>query len=153
MAKWLCYGEAGIFTHLLHQPLEVVRAMLAQVEEPFSVDPPMSAAPTEEGPSSSVATATTDLATSSGVSSQDTHTEESMKLDYANDSVALTNLQPDVTPSVIPSPLDAVIATNVATPTAPEAGSSGSIDMANTVSECWADIMSNKEVAASKMDE
>ncbi|KAG5349115.1 hypothetical protein C0989_005810 [Termitomyces sp. Mn162] len=153
MAKWLCYSEAGIFTHLLHQPPEVVRAVLAQAEEPFSMDPPTSAAPTEEGPSLSAATAATDLATSSSAFSQNTPIEESMKLDYTNNSVVLINPQLEATTSVIPSPLDAVIATNVATLTAPEAGSSGSIDMANAVSECWMDIMSNEEVAALKMDE
>ncbi|KAG5351949.1 hypothetical protein C0989_004401 [Termitomyces sp. Mn162] len=90
---------------------------------------------------------------SSSVSSQDAPTEESMELDYADNSLAPTNPQLAMTPQVIPSPSDAAIVTNIATPTAPEAGSSGSIDTANAVSECWADIMSNEEVAASKMDE
>ncbi|KAG5338969.1 hypothetical protein C0989_005468 [Termitomyces sp. Mn162] len=115
---------------------EVVRAVLAQVEEPFFVDSSTNAAPTKEGPSLSVAMATTDCTTSSGASSQNAPTEESMELDYTDDSVVPTNPQPEVTPPVIPSPLDAAVTTNVATPAAPEAGSSGSIDMANTILEC-----------------
>ncbi|KAG5351360.1 hypothetical protein C0989_006876 [Termitomyces sp. Mn162] len=135
----------------LHE--KVVRAALAQAEEPFSMDPPASAAPTKEGPSLSVASATTNPATSSGASSQDAPTEESMKLDYTNNSSVLTNSQLATTPQVVSSSSDAAIATNIATLTAPEAGSSGSIDTANTVSECLADIVSNKEVEALKMDE
>ncbi|KAG5351688.1 hypothetical protein C0989_005282 [Termitomyces sp. Mn162] len=124
--------------------MEVVRATLAQVEELASMDPFMSAAPTEEGPSLSVALSTTNHATSSSVSSQNAPTEESMEQDYTNDSLAPTNAQPVMTTQVIPSPSDAAIATNIATPSAPKARSSGSSDTANTVSECWADIMSNK---------
>ncbi|KAG5336744.1 hypothetical protein C0989_011967 [Termitomyces sp. Mn162] len=131
---------------------EVVRAALVQVEEPSFVDPPASAAPTEEGCSLSVASATTNPATSSSVSSQDTPVEKSMELDYANDSLAPTNPQLSITPPVIPSPSDAAIVTNVATPTAPEAGSSGSIDMTNAVLEHWAHIISNERAAASRMD-
>ncbi|KAG5349044.1 hypothetical protein C0989_006418 [Termitomyces sp. Mn162] len=151
--KWLHHGETDTFTHLLHQPAEVVRAALVQAEEPFSMDPPMSAAPTEEGPSLSVALATTNPAMSSGASLQNAPTEESMELDYANDSLAPMNPQPVMTPQVILSLSDAAVAANVTTPTAPEARSSGSIDMANAVSECWADIVSNEEAEASKMDE
>ncbi|KAG5334190.1 hypothetical protein C0989_004135 [Termitomyces sp. Mn162] len=151
-AKWLHYGEVGIFTHLLHQPVEVVKAVLVQAEEPFSMDPPTSAALIEEGPSLSVAIAATDPAMSSGASSQNTPAE-SMELDYANDSVASTNSQLEATPSVVPSPSDAAVATNIATPAAPKPGSGGSIDTALAVSECWADIVSNEEAAASKMDE
>ncbi|KNZ77541.1 hypothetical protein J132_05166 [Termitomyces sp. J132] len=121
-AEWLHYGETGIFTHLLHQPVEVVRATLAQVEEPSSMDPPVSAAPTKEGLSLSVATAATNPATSSGASSQNAPTKESMELDYAK-SLVPTNPQPEATPPVILSPSDVAIATNVATPTAPETGS------------------------------
>ncbi|KAG5353270.1 hypothetical protein C0989_008776 [Termitomyces sp. Mn162] len=125
--------------------LQVVRAALAQVEEPSSVDPPMSAAPTEKGPSLSVALATTDSAMSSSASSQNAPAEESMELDYTNNSLAPTNSQPVMTPQAVPSPSDAAIVINVATPTAPEVGSSGSIDMANTVSNCWVDIMSMRK--------
>ncbi|KAG5333591.1 hypothetical protein C0989_005264 [Termitomyces sp. Mn162] len=128
--------EAGIFTHLLHQPAEVVRASLAEVEEPFSVVPPPSAAPTEEGPSLSVASATIDSAASSIASSQDTSTEESIKLDYAYDSSAFANVPPEMTPQVVPSPSDVAVAINIATPAIPEAGLSGSIDTANAVLEC-----------------
>ncbi|KAG5333927.1 hypothetical protein C0989_004638 [Termitomyces sp. Mn162] len=149
MAEWLCYGEVGIFTHLLHHLAEMVRASLAKVEEPFSVVPLLSAAPTEKGPSLSVVLATTNPAMSSIASSQDTPTDKSMELDYANDSLAPTNSHPATIPQVIPSPLDVTIATNIATLATFEAGSSGSNDMANTVSECWADIMSNKEAVAS----
>ncbi|KAG5336293.1 hypothetical protein C0989_012266 [Termitomyces sp. Mn162] len=123
--------------------------MLAQAEELFSMDPPVSAAPTE-GPSLLVAAATIDLATSSGASLQNAPIEESMELDYADNSAALTNLQPEVTSLVVPSPLDAVVATNVATPITLEAGSSGSIDMANAVLECWVDIMSNEKAQPQK---
>ncbi|KAG5335702.1 hypothetical protein C0989_000614 [Termitomyces sp. Mn162] len=133
MVKWMCYGETSIFTHLLHQPVEVVRAMLAQVEEPFFVDPPISAAPTEERPSSSVAIATTDPATSSGASSQNASAEEFMELDYTDNSVEPTNHHSEATSPVVPSLLDVAIVTNIATPTALEAGSSGSIDRANSV--------------------
>ncbi|KAG5333477.1 hypothetical protein C0989_005769 [Termitomyces sp. Mn162] len=98
MAEWLHYSEAGIITHLLHQSAEVVRAALAQVEEPLSVDPPMSAAPTKEGPSLSVALATTNSAMSSGISFQDAPTEESMELDYTDASLAPTNPQLATTP-------------------------------------------------------
>ncbi|KAG5340733.1 hypothetical protein C0989_000512 [Termitomyces sp. Mn162] len=101
---------------------DVVRASFAQAEEPFSMDPPTSAAPTEEGPSLSVAMAATNPATSSGASSQNTPTEESIELDYANHSVVPMTSQPDATPSVVPSPSDAAVVTNIATPAAPEAG-------------------------------
>ncbi|KAG5339238.1 hypothetical protein C0989_005057 [Termitomyces sp. Mn162] len=72
---------------------EVLRAALAQAEELFSVDPSTSAAPTEEGSSLSVALATTNPnpAMSSGTSLQDNLTEESMELDYANNSLAPMN--------------------------------------------------------------
>ncbi|KAG5333809.1 hypothetical protein C0989_004751, partial [Termitomyces sp. Mn162] len=92
-AKWLHYSESGIFTHLLHQPVEVVGATLAQAEEPSSIDPPTSAAPTKERPSSSVASATMDPATSSSASSQNTPAKEFMELDYADNSLAPTNSQ------------------------------------------------------------
>ncbi|KNZ71492.1 hypothetical protein J132_09585 [Termitomyces sp. J132] len=143
-AKWLCYGESGIFTHLLHQSAEVVRAALAQAEEPSSVDSSMSAALTEEGPSLSVALATTNLAMSSSVSSQNAPAEESMELDYTNNFSAPTNPQIATTPQIDPSPSDAVVATNIATTTALEAGSSGSIDMANAVLEHGIDIMTQR---------
>ncbi|KAG5317874.1 hypothetical protein C0989_000470, partial [Termitomyces sp. Mn162] len=60
--------------------------------------------------------------------------------------------QPATTPQVVPSHTEAVVATNIVIPTASEAGVSGSNDMANTVLECWADIMSNKEAEALKMN-
>ncbi|KAG5337025.1 hypothetical protein C0989_011127 [Termitomyces sp. Mn162] len=144
MAEWLHYSEAAIFTHLLQ---------CAQVEEPFSVAPPPSAAPTKEGPSSSVALATTNLAASSIASSQDVPTEESMELDYADNFLVPTNPHPETTPQVVPSPLDMAIVNNIATPAIPEAGPSGSIDTANAVLEHWVDIMSNEAAAALRMDE
>ncbi|KAG5337935.1 hypothetical protein C0989_008635 [Termitomyces sp. Mn162] len=137
----------------MEHPVEVVRASLAEVEEPFPMVPPWGAAPTEEGPSLLVATATTDPATSSTASSKDAPTEESMKLDYANNSLVPTNPCPEMTSQVVPSPSDVTVVTNVATPAIPEAGPSGSSDIANAVLECWVDIVSNEEVAALKMDE
>ncbi|KAG5349675.1 hypothetical protein C0989_002428 [Termitomyces sp. Mn162] len=90
---------------------------------------------------------------SSAASSQDTPTEESMRLDYANNSSVHTNPHPETTLQVFPSPLYAAIAMNISTPPVPEAGTSGSNNMANTVLEHWADIVSNEEAVASKMDE
>ncbi|KAG5335769.1 hypothetical protein E4T56_gene13812 [Termitomyces sp. T112] len=49
-------------------------------------------------------------------------------------------------------PTEVVVATNIAMPTASEAGTSGSSDMVNAVSEHWADIMSSEKAEASKMD-
>ncbi|KAG5335159.1 hypothetical protein C0989_002090 [Termitomyces sp. Mn162] len=91
----------------------------------------------------------TNPATSSGASSEDAPSEESMKLDYVNNSLLTTSVQPVMTPLVILSPMDAVVATNVATPSVSEAGFSGPSNMANAVLECWADIMSNEEAVAS----
>ncbi|KAG5720075.1 hypothetical protein E4T56_gene8749 [Termitomyces sp. T112] len=54
---------------------------------------------------------------------------------------------------VIPSASEVVVATNIATPTAPEAGSSGSNNMAHAILEHWADIVSDKKDAALKLDE
>ncbi|KAG5349429.1 hypothetical protein C0989_003973 [Termitomyces sp. Mn162] len=136
VAEWLCYGEAAIFTHLLHCSAEVVRASLAEAAKPSSVVPPPSAAPTEERPSLSVASASTDPAASSIASSQDAPIEEFMELDYTDDSLAPTNVHPETTPQVVPSPSDAAIATNTATLAIPEAEPSSSSDMANAVSEC-----------------
>ncbi|KAG5349984.1 hypothetical protein C0989_000882 [Termitomyces sp. Mn162] len=130
-----------------------VRAVLALAEEPLLVASPISAAPTEEGPLLSMALATTNPATSSGVSSEDAPSEESMELDYIDNSALTMSVQPVTAPLVISSPTYAVVATNVATPIAPEAGSSGSSDTANAVLEHWVDIMSNKEAAALKMNE
>ncbi|KAG5718377.1 hypothetical protein E4T56_gene8308 [Termitomyces sp. T112] len=135
----------------LHAPHTNIPASLAEAEELFSVVYPPSAAPTEEGPSSSVVLATTNPATSSSASSQDAPTEKSMELDYTNNSLAPTNLHPEMTPQVIPSPSKVAVVTNIATLAAPEAGSSGSINMANAVLECWADIVSSEEVVALKM--
>ncbi|KAG5332703.1 hypothetical protein C0989_006669 [Termitomyces sp. Mn162] len=115
---------------------EVVRASLAAAKKPSSVAPPASAAPTEEGPLLAVAAITTNPVSSSGASSEDAPTEEFMELDYTDNSVLLTDAQPATTPQVVPSPIEAVVATNVAMPTAPEAGNSGSSDMANAVLEC-----------------
>ncbi|KAG5719327.1 hypothetical protein E4T56_gene13271 [Termitomyces sp. T112] len=53
-AEWLHYGELAIFTHLLQQPAEMVKASLAAVKEPSSGSPSLSAAPTEARPSLSV---------------------------------------------------------------------------------------------------
>ncbi|KAG5350374.1 hypothetical protein C0989_011314 [Termitomyces sp. Mn162] len=127
--------------------------MLVPAEEPLSVAPPTNAAPTEEEPLSSVALATTNPATSSGISSEDAPSEESMELDYINDSVLTTSIQPAMASLVVLSPTDTAVVTNVATPTASEAGSSGPSNTANAVLKCWADIVRNKEAAASKMDE
>ncbi|KNZ72256.1 hypothetical protein J132_04048 [Termitomyces sp. J132] len=127
-------------------------ASQAAAKELSSVAPPISAAPTEEGPLLSVAAATSIPLLSSGVSSEDTPTEESMELDYADNSALTMPVQLAMTPQVVPSPTEAVVATNITTPTTPEAGSSGLSDMANAVLEHWADIMSNKEAEASKMD-
>ncbi|KAG5353042.1 hypothetical protein C0989_010848 [Termitomyces sp. Mn162] len=128
-------------------------ASQAAAEEPSSVAPPTSAAPTEEGPSLPVAIATSIPPLSSGASSEDAPTEESLELDYANDSALTTPVQLATTPQVVPSPMEVVVATNIATPTTPEAGSSGPSDMANAVLEHWVDIVSNKEAEALKMDE
>ncbi|KAG5352398.1 hypothetical protein C0989_002487 [Termitomyces sp. Mn162] len=112
----------------------------------------MSAAPTEEGPSLSVAVATFIPLLSSGVSLEDALSEKSMNLDYADNFAVTMPVQPAMTPQVVPSPMEAVVVTNTATPTAPEADASGPSDTANAVLEHWADIMSNKEAEASKMD-
>ncbi|KAG5330269.1 hypothetical protein C0989_009033, partial [Termitomyces sp. Mn162] len=122
----------------------------ATAQEPSSVAPPASAAPTEEGPS---LLATSIPLSSSSASSEDALSENSMDLNYADNSMLTTPVQLAMTPQVIPSPMEVVVATNIATLTASEAGSSGSSDMANAVLECWADIGSNKEAEASKMDE
>ncbi|KAG5338670.1 hypothetical protein C0989_006675 [Termitomyces sp. Mn162] len=110
-------------------------------------------APTEEGPLSSVAVATSTPPSSSGAFSEDAPTEESMELDYADNSVLATLVQPAMTPQVVLSPIEAVVVTNITASTTPEAGSSGSSDMADTVLECWVDIMRNEEAGALKMDE
>ncbi|KNZ81572.1 hypothetical protein J132_11391 [Termitomyces sp. J132] len=133
-----------------------MRASQAATEEPSSAATTKSAAPTEEGPSLSVAVAKSTAATpllSSGTSSEHAPTEESMELDYVNDSALTTPVPPATTPQVVPSPMKVAVATNVATPTTPEAGTSGSSNTANTVSEHWVDIVSNEKVEASKMDE
>ncbi|KNZ79501.1 hypothetical protein J132_09569 [Termitomyces sp. J132] len=133
-----------------------MRASQATAEEPSSVAPTAGAAPTEEGPSLSVAVAKSTATTpplGSGVSLEHAPTEESMQLDYADNSALTTPVPPAMTPQVVPSPTEVAVVTNIATPTAPEAGTSGSSDTANAVSEHWADIVSNKEAEASKMDE
>ncbi|KAG5348982.1 hypothetical protein C0989_006726 [Termitomyces sp. Mn162] len=133
-----------------------MRASQAAIEQPSSVAPTTSAAPTKEGPSLLVAVAPSTAAPpplSSGASSDDSPPEKSMELDYANDSMVLTPIQLATTLQIVPSSMEVAVATNVATPTAPEARTSGSSDTANTVLECWADIMSNKEAEALKMDE
>ncbi|KAG5716349.1 hypothetical protein E4T56_gene8683 [Termitomyces sp. T112] len=125
-------------------------------EEPSSVAPSASAAPTEEGPLLSVAVATSTAAplpSSSGASSKDAPSEKSMELGYANDPMFPVPVQLVTTPQAVPSPTEVVVATTIATPTAPEAGANGSSDTANTVLEHWADIVSNDEAEASKMDE
>ncbi|KAG5338034.1 hypothetical protein J132_09731 [Termitomyces sp. J132] len=115
--------------------------------------PPASAAPTEDGPLSSVVAATSTPPLSSGAFSEDAPTEKSMEFDYADNSTLTMPVQPAMTPQVVPSPIEVTVATNVATPTTPEAGTSGSSDMANAVLENWVDIKSNKEAEALKMDE
>ncbi|KAG5352085.1 hypothetical protein C0989_003884 [Termitomyces sp. Mn162] len=147
MAEWLHYGE-GIFTNLMHQPAKVVNATV----EPSAMVSAVSAALTEARPLSLVAAATTNPESSSGASSEDAPLEESMELDYTDDSALTMPVQPVTTMPVIPSTLEVVVATNIATPTAPEAGSSGSNNTDNAVLEHWEDIMSNKEAAASKID-
>ncbi|KAG5716508.1 hypothetical protein E4T56_gene16171 [Termitomyces sp. T112] len=140
-----------------HSPLDAaewlhfVRASLAAAEEPLWVATSASAAPTEEGPLSSVAATTTNSALSSGASLENAPAEESMEFNYVDDSALTMNAQPVTTPPVVPSPREVVVVTNITTPTAPEAGTSGSSDTANAVLECWADIVSSKEVEASKM--
>ncbi|KAG5348966.1 hypothetical protein C0989_006836 [Termitomyces sp. Mn162] len=136
VAKWLHYSEADIFTHLLHQPAEEVRAALAPAEEPVPVALSTSAAPTKEGPLLLVASATTNPASSSGASSEDTPSKKSIELDYINNSALTTNAQLAMTLQVVPSPMEVVVATNIATPTASEARSSGPSDIANAVLEC-----------------
>ncbi|KAG5334172.1 hypothetical protein C0989_004195 [Termitomyces sp. Mn162] len=113
----------------------------------------MSAAPTKEGPLLSAAVTTSIPPLSSSVSSEDALTEESMELDYADNSTLTMPVQLVTTPQVFPSSTEVVVATNIVTPTTPEAGFSGPIGMANAVSECWADIVSNKGAEALKMDE
>ncbi|KAG5349078.1 hypothetical protein C0989_006119 [Termitomyces sp. Mn162] len=116
----------------------------------------MSAALTEEDPSLSVAVATFTAnppLSGSGASSDDALSEKSMELDYANNPMVPMPIQLATTLQVVPSAMEAVVATNIATPTAPEAGTSGSKDIANTVLEHWVDIVSNKEAKALKMDE
>ncbi|KAG5334148.1 hypothetical protein C0989_004289 [Termitomyces sp. Mn162] len=134
----------------------VVRASQATARKPSLVAPTTSAAPTEEGPLLSVAVATSTAnppPSSSGASSNDTPSEKSMELEYANNSMVPTTIQPATTPQVTPSAMEAAVATNVATPTAPEARTSGSRDIANAILEYWTDIMSNKKAEASKIDE
>ncbi|KAG5337585.1 hypothetical protein C0989_009270 [Termitomyces sp. Mn162] len=153
-AEWLHFDEDGIFT-LMHQLAEVMRASQATAEEPSLAAPTMSAAPTEEVPLPSVAVALSTAApppSSSSMSSDDAPSEKSMELDYVNDSMMPIPIQPVMTPQVVPSSMEVAVATNIATPTTPEARTSGSSNMANTVLECWADIMSNEEAEASKMD-
>ncbi|KAG5352026.1 hypothetical protein C0989_004169 [Termitomyces sp. Mn162] len=106
----------------------------------------------EEGPSLLVAVTTTNPALSSSASSEDAPIEESMELDYAHNSALPTDAQSAMTPQVVPSLTEAVVATNIAIPTAPEAGNNGSSDTTNAVSEHWVDIMSSEEAEASKMD-
>ncbi|KAG5348879.1 hypothetical protein C0989_007453 [Termitomyces sp. Mn162] len=119
----------------MQHPAEMVNTSLAEVEEPFSMAPPPSAAPTEEGPSASMVLAATHSAVSSDASSWDTPTEESMELDYADNSLVSTSPSPEMTPQVVSGPSDMAVATNIATPAIPEAGPSGSSDMANAVLE------------------
>ncbi|KAG5719174.1 hypothetical protein E4T56_gene11829 [Termitomyces sp. T112] len=115
--------------------MDMVRAALVPPEELLFMAPPTSVALTEEG------------------LCYDAPSEESMELDYANNLAVRTSVQPVTSSPVVPSPSDAAVATNIATLAAPETVSNGSSDTANAVSECWADIMSNKEAVASKMDE
>ncbi|KAG5335748.1 hypothetical protein C0989_000471 [Termitomyces sp. Mn162] len=155
-AEWLHFGMDGIFTHLLHQLAEVMRASQATAEEPSSAAPTASAVPTEDGPLSSAAVApstATPPSLSFGASSDDAPSEKSMELDYIDDSTVPMPIQPAMTLQVVPSFMEAAVATKVASPTTPEAGTSSSSKTANAVSEHWADIVSNEEAEASKMDE
>ncbi|KAG5351117.1 hypothetical protein C0989_007892 [Termitomyces sp. Mn162] len=127
-------------------------ASQAAAKKLSSVAPPTSAAPTEESSLLSMAVATSIPPLSSSASLEDTPIEESMELDYTNNSALTIPVQPAMTPQVVLSPTEAVVATNVTTSTAPKAESSHPSDMANAVLECWADIMSNKEAEALKMD-
>ncbi|KAG5348772.1 hypothetical protein C0989_008333 [Termitomyces sp. Mn162] len=117
-AEWLHFGEDGIFTHLLHQPVEVMRASQATTEKPSLVAPSASAAPTEERPLSSVAVVmctATAPPSSSGASSADAPSEKSMELDYANDSALTMPIQPATTPQVVTSLMEVVVVTNATT--------------------------------------
>ncbi|KAG5338690.1 hypothetical protein C0989_006585 [Termitomyces sp. Mn162] len=145
-------AEAMLLLMQLNGCTLVLSALQATTKEPSSVVPPASAAPTEEGPLLSVAAATSISLSSSGMSSEDAPMEESMELD-ANNSALTTPVQPAMTPQVISSLTEAVVATNIATPITPGTGSSGPSDTTNTVLECWADIVSSKEAEALKMDE
>ncbi|KAG5329909.1 hypothetical protein C0989_009157 [Termitomyces sp. Mn162] len=78
---------------------------------------------------------------------------KSMKLDYIDESAAPTASNPEMTDLIVPSPLEAAVATNITTPVTPEARTSGSNDMTNVVSKCWANIMSSKEVSFLQMEE
>ncbi|KAG5350581.1 hypothetical protein C0989_010283 [Termitomyces sp. Mn162] len=108
---------------------------MVPAEVPMSAAPSVSAAPTEKGPLSSVALATTNPALSSGAFSEDAPSEESMELDYINNSALTTDAQLAMTSQVVPSPMEAVVATNITTPTAPEAKTSGSSNTVNAVLE------------------
>ncbi|KAG5352086.1 hypothetical protein C0989_003885 [Termitomyces sp. Mn162] len=110
-------------------------------------------APTEAGMLLIVVEATSGPSANPVTSSEDVATEESMELDYVNEPYAPTNASPEMPDPVIPSPLDTSVATNIATPIAPKAGTSSSSDTTNVVLEHWANIVSSKEASSSQMDE
>ncbi|KAG5351829.1 hypothetical protein C0989_004776 [Termitomyces sp. Mn162] len=112
----------------------------------------MGAAPTEAGPSSVVVGATSGSSANPVTSSEDVTTKKSMELDYVDEPYVPINASPETTDSIIPGPLNASVATNVTTLVAPEARTRGSSDATNIISECWADIVSSKEVSFSQMD-
>ncbi|KAG5349900.1 hypothetical protein C0989_001354 [Termitomyces sp. Mn162] len=150
--EWLHYMELAILIHLLQQPAEVVDATLAEAEEPSSSSPSTGAAPTEAGSLSVVVGATSGPSANLVVSSKDVTTDEFMKLDYVNELYTPINANPELTDPIIPDPSDTSVATNIATPIASEAGTSGSSDTTNIVSEGWADIVSSKEASSSHRD-
>ncbi|KAG5335713.1 hypothetical protein C0989_000573 [Termitomyces sp. Mn162] len=130
MAKWLLYNELGIFTHLCgggESCNGISRG--ACWHQPYQPSIKLWCVPRVHTPS-----------------------EESIELDYVNNSALTMDAQPAMTLQVVPSPMEVVLVTNITTPAAPEAGTSGPNDTANAVFEHWADIMSSKEAEAWEMD-
>ncbi|KAG5352087.1 hypothetical protein C0989_003886 [Termitomyces sp. Mn162] len=130
----------------------MVNTSLAAAEEPFSGSPQPSSAPTEAEPSLSTIVTSPSPSATPVMSSKDATIEESIKLNYINELSTLTTASPETSDLIILGSSDAAVATNITTSIAPEARTSGSSDMTNNVSECWADIMSNEEVLSLQMD-
>ncbi|KAG5719738.1 hypothetical protein E4T56_gene18556 [Termitomyces sp. T112] len=164
-AKWLCYGEAALFTHLLQHSVEAVNIALAalegpstvapqlapegteepfflvlqsnvpEMEEPFSLAPLLSTSITMAGLSAPVVLATPSLTATSSASSKNASLEEFMELDDTNSASVLTGVCLKTTSTIVSGPLDTTIVTNIATTVVPKAGISSSSGMANTISE------------------